>query len=449
VTPEVAAWTDEQNAYTRSVVDNLPGRKALEDRLRPLMEVGAVTAPYVKGQRYFFSRREGIQNQPVVYWRQGYRGPTKCSSIRRSRIDWPTTVDGLAVADGRACFRTYRAGDENTTLHTLDVDTGERLPLEIPNKTQPAQWLPDGSGFVYQNLRDPKDPYTGQVMFHRIGTDPSTDLEIIRQFTKAENEKLSTTWGPFGSLSRDGKWLLVGYWVDTKSNDLWLVNFDDVRGPEGLAQGRPRGRDGCAGTVIGDTLYLHTTRRAVRWPRRWPRQTRHWRMSFRNALTPSRERVVARDVAVSYLENASNVVETFDLAGASLGRVKQPGIGSTGIATEEDRSEAYLTFTSFNYPTTIFRVDVAKPTAEPELWEQPAVPVDPTTVEVEQVWYPRKTARISMFLVHKKGWRNGRTPTLLTGYGDSTSAKPRVLGDPVPVVRRRRDPRRAEPAWRR
>jgi hypothetical protein len=33
VTPEVAGWTDAQNSYTRSVLDNLPGRKALEDRL--------------------------------------------------------------------------------------------------------------------------------------------------------------------------------------------------------------------------------------------------------------------------------------------------------------------------------------------------------------------------------------------------------------------------------
>src|SRR5438876_931245 len=31
VTTEVAAWTDAQNTYTRAVLDNLPGRKAIED----------------------------------------------------------------------------------------------------------------------------------------------------------------------------------------------------------------------------------------------------------------------------------------------------------------------------------------------------------------------------------------------------------------------------------
>src|SRR5512140_1173429 len=53
VTPEVAAWTDAQNAYTRSIVDNLPGRKAVEKRLRELMEDGLVSLPHMAGSRYF------------------------------------------------------------------------------------------------------------------------------------------------------------------------------------------------------------------------------------------------------------------------------------------------------------------------------------------------------------------------------------------------------------
>jgi prolyl oligopeptidase len=430
VTPEVAKWTDEQNAYTRAVLDGLPGRKALEDRLRPLMEVGSVTAPAVRGNRYFFSRREGNQNQPVIYWREGYKGPDKVL-IDPAKLDASglTTVEWISPSNnGRwLAYGTYRAGDENTTLHVLEVDTGAKLPLEIPSKTQAADWLPDDSGFVYQNLKNDKDPYSGQIKFHKIGTSAASDRLLDRQFTKAENEKLSTTWGPFGSLSYDGKWLLLGYWVDTKSNDLWLANFDDfLRSGKVTKRVVTVGRDGLAsGTVIDETLFLQTTKgapkgRVVAAPVAQPGEA-HWR-----DIVPERQNAVVESVSfakgvivVSYLENAANVVETFDLSGKSLGRVNQPGIGSTAIATEEDRTEAYLTFTSFNYPTTIFRVDVARPAAEPELWERPAVPVDPAAVEVEQVWYPSKDGtKISMFLVHKKGLaRNGQTPTLLYGYG--------------------------------
>ena len=77
VTPEVGAWTDLQNAHTRSVLDNLPGRKALEEKLRPLMEVGSVSTPAIRGGRYFFSRREGAQNQPSYFWRESSRGDSK------------------------------------------------------------------------------------------------------------------------------------------------------------------------------------------------------------------------------------------------------------------------------------------------------------------------------------------------------------------------------------
>jgi prolyl oligopeptidase len=430
VTPAVSDWTDAQNRYTRDVLDHLPGRQALEDRLRPLMEVGVIGAPAVRHDRFFFSKREGSQNQPVIYWRTGLKGADKVL-IDPAVLDPSglTTVEWFSPSnDGaRLAYGTYRSGDENTTLHVMDVATGQKLPLEIPDKTQAAQWLPDDSGFVYQNLKNAKDPYSGQVLFHRIDTDRSKDVLLFRQFTKAENAKLATTWGPEGTLSHDGHWLLLGYWVDTKSNDLWLANFDDV-----LRTGKVTrkvvtvGKDGVAsGTVIDNVLYVQTTKgaprgRVIAAPAATPDEA-HW-----HDVVPERVDAVIEGVsfakgfiAVTYLKNAANVVEVFDMTGRSLGQLTQPGIGSAGVAAEEDRSDAFLTFTSFNYPTSIFHVDLTRPSMPGELWAQPPVPVDPASVEVEQVWYPSKDGtKVSMFLVHKKGLsRNGRTPTLLYGYG--------------------------------
>ncbi len=430
VTPEVAAWTDAQNAYTRRVLDGYPGREAIEARLRPLMEIGAVTAPSMRGSRYFYSRREGSQDQPVFYWREGHDGEDRIL-IDPAAIDSSglTTVEWVSPShDGRlAAYGTYRSGDENTTLRILDVDTGAPRALEIPNRTQAPQWLPDGSGFVYQNLRDPKDPYSGRVMFHRLGTDPATDLELMRQFTREENADLATTWGPFGNLSRDGRWLVLGYWIDTVSNDLWLVDFDEIR-RTGKVTRRPVsvGRPGLAfGTVVGDTLFVHTTKGAPKGrvaaapvsnpgERTWRDVAAEQDDAVIESVAYARERVV-----VSYLRNAANETVVFGLDGAELGRVRQPGLGSTGLSAAEDRTEAFLAFTSFNHPTTIFRVDLAAPDAEPALWAQPDVPVDPASVEVEQVWYPSKDGTpISMFLVHRKGLeKTGALPTLLSGYG--------------------------------
>ncbi len=430
VTPDVAAWTDTQNAYTREVLDNLPGRKALEDRLRPLMEIGAVTAPSVRGTRHFFSKREGTQNQPVIYWRDGHRGedrvlidPAVLDPSGLTTVEWTSpSHDGRLLAYG-----TYRAGDENTTLHLLEVDTGVVRPLEIPSKTGAPDWLPDDSGFIYRNLKDEKNPYSGQVMFHRLDTDPAKDPVLSRQFTTQENAALATTWGPFGSLSRDGRWLALGYWIDTQSNDLWLADFDAYRRTGTLVRKTvTTGETGQAfGTVIDDVLYMQTTKgapkgRVVTVSAADPSPAR-WR-----DLVPEHPDAVIESVAmakgliaVTYLERASSVVRVFDLTGRPLGVLRQPGLGSAGVAAEPDRTEAFLTFTSFNYPPTIFRVDLAKPDADPEVWERPDVPVDPSIAEVEQVTYTSKDGTpVTMFLVYRKGLtKSGRTPALLSGYG--------------------------------
>ena len=430
LTPEVAAWTDAQNAYTRGVLDHLPGRAAIEARLKPLMEVGVVSSPAVRGNRYFYARRDGSQNQPVIYWRDGLKGldhvavdPAHIDATGLTAVEWTSVSD-----DGKTmAYGTYRAGDENTTLRMLDVETGKDLPLTIPNKTQPPQWLPDGSGFVCQNLKDPKNPYSGQVLFHRMGADPSADALLFRQFTKEENAQLSTTWGPTAALSRDGHWLVLGYWIDTKSTDLWLVNFDEYLKTGQLNRrivsvGQP---GQVFGTVIGRTLFMQTTKgapkgRIVAVDVAQPEQA-HWR-----EIVPERKDAVIAAVsfgkgviAVVYMKNAASVVEVFEFSGKSLGTIAQPGLGSAEIASEEDRTDAFLTFTSYNYPSTIFHVDLMRPAAPPQLWQRPDVPVDPATVEVEQVWYPSKDGtQISMFLVHKRGLaKNGALPTMLNGYG--------------------------------
>ncbi|HVQ41504.1 MAG TPA: hypothetical protein VMS54_04835, partial [Vicinamibacterales bacterium] len=426
---DVSAWTDAQNAYTRTVLDASPRRAALEARLRPLMEVGAVTAPVVRGSRYFFTRREGHQNQPLIYWREGPAGEDRLL-IDPAAVDASglTTVEWISPSDdGRLlAYGTYRAGDENTTLKLLEVDTGHPLPLEIPNKTQAPDWLPDGSGFVYHNLADPNDPYSGRIMFHRRGTDPGNDVLLFRQFTAAEDEKLATTWGPFSTLSRDGRWLLLGYWVDTRSTDMWLVDFASFL-RTGQVERVPltTGEPGLVvGTVIDDIVWLQTTKgapngRVVAVP-----AASALREAWRDVVPERPDDVIetaafpADAIAVTYLRHASNVVEVFDRDGHSRGEIRQPGIGAAALTAQPDRTEAFLTFASFNYPTTIFRVDAANPSMDPQLWAQPAVPVDPKAVVVKQVWYPSKDGtRISMFLVHAAGGAGAPAPTLLTGYG--------------------------------
>jgi len=425
-TTEIAAWTEAQNRYTREVLDHLPGRQALETAFRPLLKIGLVTAPIMRANRYFFAARTAAEDQSIVYWREGYLGaakaivdPARLDAAGLTAVAWfSPSSDGSLLAYG-----TTKAGTPGVTLHLIEVDSARLLPLEIPNVAQGVQWLPDGSGFFYQTI----DANSRQGIFHRMASDPAADVVLFRQMTPAGNSNVPPEWGPFGILSRDGHWLVLGFRRNAGLTDLWLANFDEVR-----KTGRISGKvvsggvaGDASGTVIDGTLFLHTTKgaphgRVVAVSTADPSQAR-WR-----DIVPERADAVIEHVsfgrgriAVTYRRNACNLVEVFDATGKSLGTLRQPGIGVASLIAEEDRTEAFLTFASFNYPATIFRVDLANPSAASILWMAPEVAVDPSAVEVEQVWYPSKDGtKISMFLAHKTGLvPAGDAPTLLLGYG--------------------------------
>jgi prolyl oligopeptidase len=430
VSPDVAVWTDAQRQYTRSVLDPIPGRSAVQARLAALADAGDLSLPLMSGNRYFFWQRLPGESLPTVFVRDGALGsdrallrPVDLDPDGRTVTHWMMpSPDGKLLAFGAA-----RPGETDSALRLVDVGAGRLLPLEIRGSPRAVHWLPDSTGFIYHRLTNPADPSSNVVLFHQLGRDPKTDLLLHRQYTPAENAQLAATAGPIASLSSDGRWLVAGYWTSADSNDLWLVNFEELRRTGGTA---PRlatvGTPGsAAGTVVGDTLFIHTTKsapngRVVAVEVDNPAQAR-WRN-----IVPERSDAVIERVAfgrglivVTYVKHASNVTEVFTQSGRSLGVLAQPGIGTTSIATGEDRTEAFLLFQSFNHPPTVFRADLLSPTSRGAQWKASPAQVDPESVGVEQVRYRSKDGtEVSMFLVRRKDRTpNGARPTVLMGYG--------------------------------
>ena len=426
MTAEVAAWSDAQNAYTRSVLDRLPGRQVLKDRLGVLMNVGSVTAPLRRGRRYFYSRAAAGQSQPIVFWRDGAGGsdaalidPAALDRARPTALAWfSPSADGRLLAYG-----TYQTGDSQPTLHLMAVDGARTLPLEILNVPEAVQWLPDGSGFFYQI----DDERGRRGMLHRLGDRPGSDRLVYEQAAPAGGQDLPDHWGPFGTLSADGRWIVLGHWEDPTANDLWLADFDAVRKSGKLmARVVSVGSPGLAsGTVVGNTLILKTTKgapngRIVAADVRDPAESR-WRdlVKERSDAVMQEVSVGGARMAVTYRKNANDFVEVFDLRGASQGTIPLPGIGTATVIATPDGPEAFVTFTSINYPPTVFRADLNNPSATPQLWMAPEAEGRTTDVQVEQLWYPAKDGtKVSMFLAHKAGLaRRGDAPAMLIGFG--------------------------------
>ena len=302
----------------------------------------------------------------------------------------------------------------------LDVDADRWLAEEIPGKVRGIDWLPDSTGFFYRDLADIGDPYSGRIRFHRLGTHHRHDNTLFEQYEG------STTWGPFASTSTDARWMILGYYTSTKSNDLWVVDLDLW-----FRSGRFEPRDiivgddsSSSGPVFGDTLFMRTTNnapngRVVAVDLNDPLQ-RNW-----TEIIPERSHAALRGVSLargrlvaSYLKSAATTLEQFSFTGESLGTIELPGIGSAGITTAQDRTEAFISFSSYSEPPTIRRIDLA--TGSQASWHQLDVPgYRPTELTVTQKWYPSADGtNISMFLVHRKNLvLDGDNPTVLYGYG--------------------------------
>lgn len=442
MTEELAEWTDTQNDYTRQVLDNIPGREKLEARLRELMEIPTISTPSMYGERYFYRTREGDQPQSIVKVRKGLDGqervlldPEEIDPSGLTTVSWTApNPDGSLMA-----FGMYYAGDENSTLYVMDVETGEWLAEEIPGKVRLDQWLPDSSGFYYSALEDLDDAYSGVTRFHKLGTHHRQDRTLFRQhdlstfygdldYSDEKLTQLSTTWGPWIAPSEDGKWALVGYWTGTSGVDLWAADLDHwyETGELNLEtvaigmEGRPGSMD-----FNADTLYMQSTIGAP--------NGRVAAIDMNNPGYDNWTDIIPEDpnlvlqgtgfadgiISANYLDKAQTRISLYEFDGSPISELELPGIGSAGLSTSDDRTEAFLTFTSYNTPTSIYHIDLAMPNAEPALWARPDVPVDPDSVIVKQVWYESKDGTpISMFIVHPKGLElDGNNPTILYGYG--------------------------------
>jgi prolyl oligopeptidase len=421
--PDTRAWTEAQNALTRSYLDAVPGRARLRARLDQLLAIGAIGVPTPARGRYFYQRRDGRQNQPVLYLREGVHGedravvdPNALDPGGTVALDWYYPSD-----DGRLlAYGLSENGSEQSVLHVLDVDSGVARPDRIPHtRAADLAWLPDATGFYYTRYPAPGDAPEGEehyhraVHFHRLGSDPAGDPVV---FKPAEKEH----WPGVG-ISPDGRWLVIGVARTFDQTDLYLQDRRSGAPPVAVAKDLPASFEG---EVAHGQLFMRTNLEAPTYrlyavdPERPARE--HWR-----EIVPPRAdavlegvRISARHLALSYLERASSRLRLADHGGGGLREVALPTIGSLfGAGTEWDGNELFYGFSSYTVPPGVHRVDLE--TGAADLWRGVEADVDPRRYEVGQVSFrSRDGTEVSMFLVHLAGLRrDGTNPVYLTGYG--------------------------------
>src|SRR5579862_1882854 len=239
--PATEKWVAEEMQYTRSILDPLPGREAIHKRLTELLSIGNVDVPQIGGRFYFYTRREGMQNQPVLYVREGVNGKDRVlvdanqmAADGTIALDWyEASYNGEYVAYG-----TSPSGSEMSTLHVIETKTGTILPDEIERtRACSIAWLHDNSGFYYTRYPQKGEVPAGQemynrhVLFHLLGSPVETDDPIFGEGRDPED------W-PSLSLSNDGRWLLIQVSQGWTKSELYLMDLKSDKPASRLTTGK-------------------------------------------------------------------------------------------------------------------------------------------------------------------------------------------------------------------
>ncbi|MBI4494817.1 MAG: S9 family peptidase [Chloroflexi bacterium] len=424
----VQAWVAAQSAYARGMLDALPGHEALRERLASLLAIPNLGCPAVYGRRLFYQRRDGQQNQPLLYTREGDDGPERVlldpngfSQDGTVALDWfHPSRDGRLVAYGVSA-----GGDERSTLRVRDTLSGQDLPAVIPEaRAASVAWLPDASGFYYTRypaagtVPAGEEQYHRRIFFHLLGTDPAADPEVFGAGREPSD------W-PDIQLSDDGRWLLASVAQGWAKTELYLR---EAAAPGPWVPVVEGGLAVTEGELAHGRLWLRTNLDAPNYRLcvADPAHPEVWQVVLpeRADGTLQAFAVVREGIVALYLHRATSRLEFVDFPGQRRRALPLPGLGTVyGLGADHADTRLFVGFTSFATPPTVLRYDLPEGAPRPYLAVEGPPGLD--RYVVEQVEYPsRDGTPITMFLVHGQEVRpGGNAPTVLTGYGGFNVAR--------------------------
>jgi prolyl oligopeptidase len=421
---DVRAWVEAQNRTTDAYLKTLPGRDALAARMKQLMDFERLGVPKKAGSRYFYTRNDGLQNQSVLWVRDGLDGAARvlidpngwARDGATALAEWAPSDDGryllYAVQDGGTDWRTLRV---------IDVATGKMAAEEVKwVKFSSLAWNKEGTGFFYSRFPAPDTAQAFQslntnqaVYFHRIGTAQADDVLIYATPGRP-------TLGHSAQVTDDGRYLLITTAEGT--DDRFELHIAALDGAAPIKIRRlVRGLDHnweLAGSV-GDDFYFLTNKNAARGRLvvmnvRRPKALREIVAESTDTMVGAS--MVGRRIVVAYLGDAKSEAELRDLNGRLVSPVKLPSIGTAaGFGGKAGEPETFYSFSSFAMPPTIYRFNTD--TGQAEVFARPRVAFAPDAFVTEQRFFASKDGtRVPMFVIRRKDTGPG-APTLLYGYG--------------------------------
>ncbi|MEN3037643.1 MAG: prolyl oligopeptidase family serine peptidase [Candidatus Kryptonium sp.] len=424
---EVKRWVDAQNKLTFEYIRSVVFYDKIKKRLTELMNYPRVSVPTKAGDRYFFFKNDGLQNQSVLYMRESLKGKDKLV-IDPNKFSEDGTIALMNLSysrDGR--FLAYGisvSGSDWQEIRIRDIATGKDFDEVLKwCKFSSIAWLPDNSGFYYNRFPEPgtvpkeDENNYNRVYFHKLGTPQSEDKLV---YERPDAKELNF----YPSITEDGKYLILTVTHGTSpKNRIYYRELNSTGDFIRLLDEADASYDFIGNN--GSVFYFVTDLNAPRYkiiaidvknPDR-----RNWKdvIPQHKKAVISDARIINDHFVVVYNEDVKHRIEIFSLDGKFIKEIKLPGSGTvSGLSGKQKDKEMFFGFTSFLYPLNVYRYDFR--TGKLELFfETKLTGFNPNDYEVKQIFYESKDGtRIPMYIVHKRNLQlDGNNPALLYGYG--------------------------------
>jgi prolyl oligopeptidase len=423
-TEDVKAWVEEQNRLTLGYLEQIPFREKVRQRISDLYNYPKYSSPSRVGEYYFFSKNDGLQNQSVIYIQKGLDGepevfidPNELSPDGTIRIG----LLGASYDNRYMAISRSEAGSDWREIRIMEVATKRELEDRLQwVKFSGASWQSDGFYYNRYDKPEPGQELTAQnqfqkVFYHKLDTPQEEDI-LIHEDNDHPLRIFST------GVTEDERYLFLIASEGTSGNEVY---YRDLSEPDMEFQPLITGFETETYPIenVGDKFLFYTNCDAP-----------NYRVVLFDPDNPAKENwtdIIPEKPEVlngastaggylfcSYLKDANTKVFQYTLNGQLTREIELPALGTAyGFDGRRDENTLFYTFTSFTYPPTIFKYDI--PSGTSEVFRQSEVQFNPDDYVTEQVFFPSKDGtQIPMFIVYKKGLKkNGKNPTLLTGYG--------------------------------
>ena len=422
--PQTKAWVEAQNKVTFGYLERIPFRQEINERLTQIWDYERYSTPFWKGNYYFFYKNDGMQNQSVLYVRNGIDGePRVLLDPNAMSEDGTVSLTSLSISDD-ARYLAYgisRGGSDWSELFVREITTGNDLDDHIKwVKFSGISWK--GNGFYYSRYNAPAPGQElsaaneyHKVFYHKLG-DPQKKDELV--FYNPNHPRRN-----FGAITtEDERFLIISETQSSNGNALHIKDFSDPKSQiTQLIEGfefNYQVIDHVDGKLLVYTNNNAPMYRLVLVDPKVPSPF-HWKDIIPETGHLLRwVSLIDGKIFANYLIDVKSKVYIHNMDGERIGELELPAVGSFGgFSGKKDESTAFFSFSSYTFPSAIYKYDASANTYE--VYFQPDVDFDPNAYETKQVFYPSKDGTmIPMFITHKKGIKlNGKNPTLLYGYG--------------------------------